>query len=304
MRSELVVLVTGGTGLVGSKVCESLEKSGHSLVVLTRSPEKAIAKFKFEARFVKESELVADRLQEIEAVVHLAGEPLVEGRWTPEKKKRIFDSRGDFTEKLILRFKEAGVKLKVFVSASAMGIYGSRGDEILSEESDFGEGFLADVCRAWEKPVNDLGPDISERQVLLRISLVLASGGGFLGEVLPIFKAGVGGALGDGKQWMSWIHIDDLVDFILESIQSDKWSGPYNMASPGPVTNQELTKTLNSVLGRLTFLPVPKFGLRLAFGEKADMLLASTRLDVSKLTNGGFKFKYMELSEALKAEVN
>jgi hypothetical protein len=295
------VLVTGGTGLVGSKVCQALLTKGHRITVLTRSPDKARKEFDFDATFLSNSDLVPEVLKSLDAVVHLAGEPLVEGRWTEEKKKRIMKSRGQYTSDLTKRFVDAGAKLKVFVSASAMGIYGDRGDEVLTEDSEPGDGFLADVCKAWEKPVEEIGPKMSERQVLLRISLVLSGDGGFLGEVLPIFKTGLGGALGDGQQWMSWIHIDDLVKFIAEAVEQDKWSGPVNMASPNPARNKELTKKLNKVLGRFTFLPVPEFALKLAFGEKADMLLASTRLEPEALQKGGFSYDHPELQPALKS---
>ena len=298
------ILVTGGTGMVGSKLCKKLAEAGHELVVLTRSPEKAKSRAGFKAEFVKWDALTAEwipsRLTDgLDSVVNLAGEPLVEGRWTDAKKQRITQSRGEATAKLIEHLKNDGVKLKSFVSASAIGFYGDRGDEELNETSAKGSGFLANVCEDWERPVVESVGDISERHAIIRISVVLGEHGGFLGEVLPIFMKGLGGPLASGKQWMSWIHEQDLCAILEAAILKDEFSGVINASAPQQCRNSEMTKALGAAVGMPAVFPVPSFGLKMMFGDKTEMLLGSQKVQPSRLQQLGFTFSYPEVSAAL-----
>jgi uncharacterized protein (TIGR01777 family) len=302
------ILVTGGTGMVGTGLCRQLAKLGHELVILTRNPERARSKVSFDAQFVKWDALTDEWIDSkyttgLLCVVNLAGEPLVEGRWTAEKKKRIEDSRGPATQKLIHHLKSDGVQLQSFVSASAMGFYGDRGDEILSEDSAKGEGFLSDVCDSWEQPVKDLASEVAERYVIFRISLVLGKAAGFLGEVLPIFRKGLGGNLASGLQWMSWIHEQDLVSMLVESISNSSYQGVINASAPEACQNFEMTKVLSKALGMPAIFPVPSFALKLVFGDKAEMLLASQRLSAKKLADLNFNYKHPDLLQSLKGLV-
>lgn len=299
------VLVTGGTGMVGSLLCKTLVDRGDEVIVLTRNPEKAKSQARFDAEFVKwealfEARIDSKWIQGLDAVVNLAGEPLAEGRWTAEKKKRIVDSRGAATRKLLESMKVKGAQLKCFVSASAMGFYGDRGDETLGESAPKGHGFLSDVCEAWERPVEELADTVAARSVVLRISLVLSRSGGFLGEVLPIFRRGAGGNLASGQQWMSWIHENDLLTVILQALDNENFSGVVNCSSPEPCQNFAMTKALSRVVGMPAIFPVPKLALKMVFGEKAEMLLASQRLSADKLAELGFFYQFPDLDIALK----
>ncbi|MEO0336982.1 MAG: TIGR01777 family oxidoreductase [Pseudomonadota bacterium] len=300
------VLITGGTGMVGSRLCERLSAEGHDLVVLTRNPKKSEKNASFAANFVQWDSLTEDWIakehtQGLNCVVNLAGEPLVEGRWTAEKKKRIDESRGKATQRLLQHLAKDGVNLDSFVSASAMGFYGNRGEEILTESASKGEGFLSDVCYEWEKPVHDLGASVASRTAILRISLVLGKDRGFLGEVLPIFKKGLGGNLATGEQWMSWIHEEDLVSLLVNSIFDPAYSGILNASAPDPCRNHEMTKALSKATGMPAVFPVPSFGLKLVFGDKAEMLLGSQRLKAQRMEELKFDYKHRNILESLKS---
>jgi uncharacterized protein len=235
-----------------------------------------------------------------DAVVHLAGESIV-GRWTEEKKRAIRDSRVQGTHNLAAALAQSEAKPAVFVCASAIGFYGNRGDELLREESPGGQGFLSEVCREWED-ASRIAAEAGIRTVNIRIGLVLSAAGGALPNMLKPFKLGLGGRIGSGQQWWSWIHVDDIVQGIHYAIRTESLSGPVNMAAPNPVRNAEFTKVLASVLGRPAFFPVPEFALRLAFGEMAatELLLASQRVEPGKLTATGYTFRFRELRAALE----
>lgn len=291
------VLVSGASGLVGSELTSFLTSGGHEVVELSRRPagDRGI-------RWSPEQgQIEADKLTGFNAVVHLAGEP-VAGRWTAQKKRRIRDSRIKGTR--LLAETLAGLpeqdRPRTFVCASATGFYGDRGDEVLTEDSSPGGGFLADVCREWEaacEPARQAGI----RVVNVRIGLVLAPRGGVLGTLLPLFRAGLGGRLGGGRQWMSWIAIDDLTDVLHAAMMDESFSGPVNATVPHPVTNADFTNTLGRVLHRPTVLPVPAFAVRTALGEAADELaLASARVLPQRLQDRGHAFRYPELARALR----
>ena len=234
-----------------------------------------------------------------DAVIHLAGESIV-GRWTPAKKARICDSRIPATAHLAQALAQAKVKPGVFICASAIGYYGNRGDEVLNEESTAGTGFAADLAQQWEA-ATDSATKAGIRTVQMRIGVVLAADGGALPKMLPPFKMGVGGRLGNGRQWMSWIDVHDVVGAIHHILQTDLLQGPVNVVAPKPVTNAEFTKILASTLSRPAIFPVPAFAARLAFGEMADeLLLASQRVEPAKLISSGYPFRFADLRASLE----
>jgi uncharacterized protein (TIGR01777 family) len=234
------------------------------------------------------------------AVIHLAGESVV-GRWTNEKKSAIRESRVRGTESVTKAVAQAEIKPKVLVCASAIGFYGDRGDEVLTEESASGTGFLPEVCREWEDATL-FARAAGIRTVNVRIGLVLSAQGGALPKMLPPFKLGLGGRIGSGKQWCSWIHVDDIVGAIHHVIRNDSISGPVNLVAPNPLRNADFTKFLASVLKRPAFLPVPEFALCLAFGKMAaqELMLASQRVEPAKLKTSGYSFRFNDLRSALE----
>lgn len=292
------VLVTGSTGLIGSALLPFLSQKGHAVTRLVRSkPRPGEAEVGWDPA---SGNIEKAGLEGVDWVVHLAGENIAGGRWTAERKARIRDSRVRGTRLLSESLAQLGQPPKVFVCASAMGYYGDRGEEVLREESAPGTGFLAEVCREWEaaaQPAAEKGI----RVVHLRTAMVLSPAGGALAKMLGPFKMGVGGKIASGRQYMSWIAIDDLVGVIHFALTIDALRGPVNAAAPNPVTNLEFTKTLGRVLGRPTIFPMPAFAARLAFGEMAqELLLASTRLEPARLRSAGFKFQFPDLEGALR----
>ena len=291
------ILVTGSTGLVGSMLVPSLKAQGHEIVRLVRStPQDGATEIYWNP---EKGTLDGQELEGFDAVVHLAGENLAEGRWTDEKKRRIRESRTKGTQLLSETLAGLTEKPEVLVSASAVGFYGSRGDELLTEQSAAGEDFLAGVCREWEL-ATVASANSGVRVVHLRFGVILSGEGGALKKMLLPFRMGVGGKLGNGKQYLSWIAIDDAVGAIEHALTHDTVRGAVNAVAPEPTTNYEFTKTLGSVLSRPTIFPVPAFAARLAFGEMADAtLLASQRVEPVRLKETGYSFKYPQLEGAL-----
>jgi len=296
------ILVTGGTGFVGRPLVRKLVENNHEVVLLSRNPEAAksalalpLTVFKWDP---EASTPPKEAYQGIEGIVHLAGESIAAGRWTEKQKKKILDSRTLSTRNLLKGAVEAGVKPKVLVMASAIGIYGDRGNDSLSESSPQGIGFLADVCRAWEKESQYPGLE-SVRKVNLRIGIVLGKDGGALQKLLPLFKLGGGGPVGNGKQWMSWIHRSDLVEMILYSLTHDSVSGAVNAVAPNPSTNAEFSKALGKACNRPAFMPAPAIALKLAMGEMSELVLASQKVEAKKILDSGFVFTYPKIQEAL-----
>jgi uncharacterized protein len=296
------VIVTGATGLVGRALVRSLLSDGHEVTRLVRGEAQT-----FRAPGTKavhwEPEQGAVGAQELEghdAAVHLAGESIASGRWDEEKKRRILESRVKGTRLLAETLAGLKEKPRVLVSASAIGFYGDRGDEVLHEESASGEDFLSEVCREWEKATL-AASQAGIRVVHLRIGFVLSAEGGGLPKMLTPFKLGLGGRVGSGRQYMSWITLDELISVIRRALEDEHLRGPVNAVAPNPATNAEFTKTLGRVLGRPTVFPLPAFAARLAFGEMADaLLLSSTRVAPSRLQEAGYKFQHPELEGALK----
>jgi uncharacterized protein (TIGR01777 family) len=272
-------LITGSTGLVGRSLVAFLTSGGHHVTRLARGW----------------TEIPTG----VDGVVHLAGEPIV-GRWNRAKKRRILESREEGTRRLCEALARMETPPRVLVSASAVGFYGDRGDEVLTEESRGGAGFLPDVCRAWEAgcaPARERGI----RVVHPRIGVVLSGAGGALGKMLPLFRLGLGGRIGDGRQWFSWVALDDLIGIILHALVTESLEGPVNAVAPRAVTNAEFTRALARVLGRPAVIPVPGFALRAVFGESADaMLLAGQRVDPARLRASGYVWRYPDLDGALR----
>jgi uncharacterized protein len=240
------------------------------------------------------------RISGFDAVIHLAGESVV-GRWTALKKKAIRDSRVQGTTNLATALTQTEAKPRVLVCASAVGFYGNRGEEVLYEQSPSGQGFLPEVCREWEN-ASRIAAEAGIRTVNIRIGLVLSAKGGALASMLKPFKLGLGGRIGSGRQWWSWIHVDDIVGGIHHAIGTESLSGPVNLVAPSPVRNAEFTKVLAAVLGRPALLPVPGLAVRLAFGTQAaeELLLASQRVEPQKLGDNGYTFRFPELRAALE----
>jgi uncharacterized protein (TIGR01777 family) len=288
------IAVTGSSGLVGSSLLPVVVRAGHDVVRLKRP-----------AQWDPETNTIdAAPLSGVDAVVHLAGESIAGGRWTAARKQRILDSRVKGTKLIAEAISRMERPPQVLVSASAIGYYGDRGEEVLSEESPAGTGFLADVCRQWEA-ATDAATRKGIRVVHLRTGLVLSAHGGAMAKMLLPFKLGLGGKIGSGRQYWSWISIDDLCAAILHSIQASGLHGPLNIVSPSPATNFEFTKALGRALSRPTIFPMPAFAARYAFGEMADaLLLASARVVPAKLLASRFVFQHKELEPTLKYLLN
>lgn len=290
------ILVSGSHGLVGSALIESLKQDQHDVFSLVRYAPRDESQIEWSP---ERYSIAISLIEGFDAVVHLAGESIAEGRWTDEKKKRIRESRAKGTQLLSDALANLSRPPKTFISASAIGYYGNRGDELLTEESAPGDDFLSEVCVAWEKAIS-LATEKGIRTVNARFGIILDKQGGALAKMLPPFRMGVGGRIGSGKQWMSWIALDDVVGAIKFALANEALKGPVNFVAPNPVTNAEFTKALGRALSRPTIFPIPAFGVRLVFGEMADaLLLSSQRVEPARLKNSNFEFRYSKLGAAL-----
>jgi hypothetical protein len=290
------IMVTGASGLVGAALVPFLTTGGHRVTRAVRSQPTSNEIYWDPDTAVIDSA----KLEGLDAVVHLAGENIAEGSWTAEKKARIRDSRVKGTRLVSKALAGLNQKPRVLVCASAIGFYGDRGAEILTEQSPAGSGFLADVCQEWEA-ATEPAAQAGIRVVNMRIGIVLTPRGGALQKMLLPFKFGVGGVMGDGRQYWSWVSIDDVIGAIYHAITNDALSGPVNAVAPRAATNAEFTKTLGRVLSRPTLFPMPAFLARLALGEMADaLLLASTRVEPARLLNSGYSFRHADLEGALR----
>ena len=295
------ILVSGSSGLVGSVLIPSLKGAGARVARLARSSTVQGSSDEERIAWNPAQPISPDAVSGFDAVIHLAGESIV-GRWTASKKVRLRESRIPTTTNLARALAGAKRKPQIFLSASAIGYYGNRGDEVLTEQSTHGSGFTADLAQDWElatRPAADAGI----RTVSMRVGIVMGKTGGALAKMLPAFKMGVGGRIGTGRQWMSWIDLQDVVGAIQHILRSDLLHGPVNFVAPNPVRNEEFSKTLASVLSRPAIFPVPAFAARLTFGEMADeLLLASQRVEPTKLITSGYPFRYPTLKPALESQ--
>ncbi len=295
------IAISGASGLVGGALVRRFTGQGHTVVRLVRTDQR------HEPGVIPwqpdEDQLDASRLEGLDAVVHLAGENIASGRWTARRKARIRDSRVNGTTLLCGALARCARPPKVLLSASAVGFYGDRGDEWVTEGTDAGRGFLADVCAEWESATHSA----SQRGIRVvngRIGMVLSAAGGALKKMLTPFRLGVGGRIGSGRQWMSWIELDDLVAAIDFCLEHEALGGPVNLVSPHPVTNLQFTQALGAALHRPTVMPMPAFAARLVFGELADaLLLSSLRARPARLAESGFEFRHGSLAAALEHQL-
>lgn len=291
------IIVTGATGLVGSALYRELEQQGATVVRAVRRDAKGDGELAWNP---VTGQIEAAKFEGASAVVHLAGENIAGARWTPAFKWKIRESRVKGTTLVAGAIAGARAKPQAFVCASAIGYYGNRGNDVMTESSAPGEDYLAEVCSEWEAacaPARRAGV----RTANMRIGVILSSDGGALKKMLTPFKLGFGGVIGNGRQWMSWIAIDDVVGAIVHALANPQLAGPINAVAPNPATNRDFTKTLGRVLGVPTFFPMPAFAAKLAFGEMADaLLLASTRVAPQALATAGYQFRHPELEAALR----
>jgi uncharacterized protein len=293
------VTITGGTGFVGGRLIEQLQMGSADIHLLTRRLRPGLPEGTTPHPWEAENEEApAESLRGSDVVVHLMGEPVAQ-RWSPEIKRRIHDSRVMGTRNLVATMRKLPQPPGLLVSASAIGYYGSRGDEWLSEESSPGDDFLAETSVAWEKEAL-AAEELGCRVLRLRIGIVLGADGGALARMLPPFRAGLGGPLASGEQWMSWIHRDDLVGMMLFAMQYPHIRGVWNAVAPNPLTNQDFTDTLARILKRPALFRVPEFGLKLLFGEGTAALLSSQRVRPEAADAAGFRYQYAGLHAALR----
>ncbi|MFL6445986.1 MAG: TIGR01777 family oxidoreductase [Candidatus Sulfotelmatobacter sp.] len=293
------VLVSGSSGPIGKALLPTLRANGAHITRLVRNNAPPTYSDEQTIRWHPEQPLSADALSGFDAVIHLAGETIV-GRWTESKKSKIRDSRVTGTRNLAQSLAQAKHRPQIFLCSSAIGYYGDRGEEVLTEDSSPGTGFLAEVCQEWEAATHPAA-EAGIRTVAIRSGVVLSREGGALAKMLPAFRLGAGGKIGDGRHWMSWIDVQDLVGAIHHILKSDLLYGPVNMVAPKPVTNAEFTQTLASVLSRPAVFPMPAFAVKLLFGEMGEtVLLGSQRVEPTQLVSSGYPFRFRELRASLQ----
>ena len=295
------LVITGGSGLIGGALAREMGAAGHDVVVLTRNPTKVplpagVRATQWDGRTGAGWSSLLDGDT---AIVHLAGESIADGRWTPDKKRRIRDSRIDSGKAVLQAVREAAAKPKALLQASAVGYYGPRGDEVIREDAAPGSDFLADVCKEWEASTAEVEA-LGVRRAVLRTGVVLAREGGALPKIALPFRLMAGGPLGDGRQWFPWIHLADEVGAIRFLLERDDARGPFNLTAPNPLTNRDFTRVLAGVMHRPGFMPAPSFALRIALGEMADMLLNGQRAEPFRLLEMGYTFRYPEAEAALR----
>ena len=297
------ILVAGATGFIGKKLVKTLDEKGHEIVVLTRNRETARFHIPIHCEIQQwdpeKSPLSTNSLKDIDVVINLSGENIASSFWTETQKRKLMDSRKMSVRRIVKAMGAMNTKPKAFISASAVGFYGNRSNEELKETSSAGEGFLSKVCQSWENEITE-SEELGIRTVIFRLGMVLGHDGGALEKIIPAFKLGLGGKLGGGSQWMSWIHIKDFVDMIVYSIENPSIKGIINAVSPNPVKNIEFTKTLGRLVKRPTILPVPGIALRVALRDLSDLLLYSQRVSADKICKSGFKFTYPKLENAFE----
>ncbi|BAY74128.1 hypothetical protein NIES25_05380 [Nostoc linckia NIES-25] len=300
------VAVTGATGFVGSRLIQRLHREGHTILVLTRNttfaqkvfPSGAFPNLEIVAYTPTQSGSWQSAIALCDAVVNLAGEPIGEGRWTPERKQEIFNSRKLGTQKIVEAIVSANPKPTVLVNASAIGYYGTSETATFDETSLSGNDFLAEVCQAWEAEATKV-KNAGVRLVILRFGIVLGNGGA-LAKMIPPFKLFAGGPIGTGRQWFSWIHVDDLVNLILQALTKPEIEGVYNATAPNPVRMADLSHSLGEVMHRPSWLPVPSFAMEALLGDGAIVVLEGQKVLPKRTVETGFEYRYPNLQSALK----
>ncbi len=297
------IIITGATGSIGKKLVQELTARGDEVIIFTRNPESARNKIVNANRYVKWEYDCMDvwmyELNDVDAVVHLAGANLGAKRWNDEYKKLAYDSRIISTRNLVEAIKQVERKPKAFICSSAVGIYGNRYDEVLDENGYLGNYFMADICKDWEKEAEKV-EQYGVRRVSIRTGLVMQKDEGVLEKMLMPFKLFIGGPLGSGRQWFPWIHIDDIVGIYLDAIDNEKLSGSVNASSPGIVRMKDFAKVLGKVLKRPSLFPAPKIAMKIAAGEVAEYAVMSQRTSAEKIIESGYQFKFEELERALR----
>lgn len=295
------ILITGGTGFIGSALCRHLVTNQHNVSVLSRKPDQV-------AKICGPSVQAIGDIRQLnpkdgwQAVINLAGAPIFASRWSPERKQLIRDSRIKLTEELVKFMAGMDNKPDVFISGSAIGYYGDQGDQELTEQAAFGSDFSAQLCHDWEQAAVE-AENLGIRVCLMRTGLAIGQGGGLLQRMLIPFKLGLGGRIGNGRQWMSWIHRDDWIAIADTLLVTSTLQGPYNATSPHPLTNAEFTQTLATCLNRPALLPAPAGVLKTLLGEMSELVLGSQRVLPERLLVQGFTFQYPELASAIRASL-
>lgn len=291
-------MITGATGFIGSAVGQKLTDLGHSVVIVTRNKIKAHQQLTYKAEFVEHdlnnTPMSVESFKDIDAVINLAGES-VDSRWSVDKKNKILNSRVISSKNLLINCPST---VKTIITASAQGIYGDRGDEVLTEESELGQGFLAEVCRAWENEFKSR----SQRVIILRMGMIMSKKGGVLKKLIPLFQKNLGAVLGSGRQWMSWISLNDLANVITESLINERYNGVINVVNNNPVTNSDFTKILCKILKVWCLPRVPAIVLRVVLGEMSQLVLSSLKLKPQKLNELGFKFHDTKLEDIFDSD--
>ncbi len=291
------ILVTGGSGFIGQALTKALLQRGDQVVILSRSPSRVPARSGVQA--VGSFDKISGK---VDAVVNLAGAPIVDKRWTEKRKQILRASRIDLTRELVAWMGRRQQPPSVLISGSAIGFYGSHQDEVLDESGTVSSGFPHHLCHAWEQVASTAETE-STRVCLIRTGVVLGAGGGALAKMLPAFRLGLGGPIGKGNQWMSWIHLDDEIGAILYLLDNPSLRGPFNLTAPEPVTNEVFSQTLAKVLKKPAFFRVPEFVMSLLLGEASELLLEGQRVVPVRLNSAGYEFKYRSLEAALKASL-
>lgn len=286
------VLVTGGTGFIGRSLAEELSQT-HAVTVISRTKRENQNNIKY---ILWDSKELMQAINETDIIINLAGEPIANKRWTEEQKEILRKSRIETTRLIVSAINNSIKKPKKLISASAIGIYGNRGDEILTEKSSLGNDFLANLCKEWESEANNAKVNVT----ILRIGIVIGEGGGALEKMLLPFKLFLGGPLGSGNQWMSWIALEDIIGIIKFAIENENATGILNAVSPNPVTNKEFSKTLGQILHRPSFIPTPEFALKIILGEMAGVLVGGQKAVPEAIVEQGYRFEFANLEGILK----
>ncbi|NOQ16396.1 MAG: TIGR01777 family protein [Methyloprofundus sp.] len=291
------ILITGGTGFIGKKLCLFLLSNGHELTVLSRKPKEVPLLCGESVQAISNIEQLTGS-DSFDAIINLAGEGIANSRWTDARKQVLLDSRINTTKQLLAYIRRAKIKPEVLISGSAVGYYGNRGSKVLNEKSDPHEDFAHELCEKWETVARE-AEALNVRVCIIRTGLVIGEGGGFLKRMLPPFKFGLGGPMGSGQQWMSWIHITDLIAIIDKLLISEVLQGTFNATAPNPVSNAEFSQTLANILNRPAFLPIPTFVLEVLFGEMAELLIGGQRVVPERIEHAGYEFQFKTLGLAL-----
>ncbi len=298
MENTKQILITGGTGFIGGYLCEELTRKGHFLTIITRSPEKYQEEEAKNQRYISWDDDLTEQMEKSDVVINLAGENLFGQRWTDDVKDRLYNSRIEGTRKLVEAMKAADNRPDLFISASGVNYYKGNGDELIDESGEAGDDFLADICINWEKEAR-MAENLQVRTAIPRIAPVLQEGGGMIDKMKLPFMLFAGGPIGSGRQFVPWIHMEDMIRAIIYPMETPDFEGPYNACSSDQVTMNELAKTLGKVMNRPSFFRVPEFALKLVLGEAAAPVLGSLKVQPKKLQKSGFQFHFDDLEEAL-----